>query len=161
MSAGTMDRLWSDYQEHHRTEGNRACHMIGIPLIIAGLLGMLAWPVARVGGWPLEISLLLAVVFGAVEVALDARLGALMFAVSLALYLGARLLGWKISLGLFVLGWVFQFIGHGAYEKRAPAFYKNLAHLVVGPLWVLNHVVHLRQDESAAEAPPPGRAAGA
>lgn len=152
METNTMDRLWSDYQEHHRTAGNRACHMIGIPLIMAGLLGLLALPVARVGGWPVEVSLLLAVAFGAVEIALDARLGALMLVISLVLYLGARMLVWQISAGLFVLGWVFQFIGHGAYERRSPAFYKNLAHLVVGPLWVLNHLVHLRREGTPAPA---------
>ena len=38
---------------------------------------------------------------------------------------------------LFVVGWIFQFIGHYVYEKRAPAFYRNLAHLLVGPLWIL------------------------
>ncbi|HUI41065.1 MAG TPA: Mpo1-like protein [Terriglobia bacterium] len=152
MDANTVERLWSDYQEHHRTAGNRACHMIGIPLIMAGLLGLLALPIAHVAGWPVEASLLLVLVFGAVEIALDARLGALMLVISLAIYLGARLLGWQISAGIFVLGWVFQFIGHGAYEKRSPAFYKNLAHLVVGPLWVLNHVVHLRREEVRAPA---------
>jgi uncharacterized membrane protein YGL010W len=153
VKTSTLDRLWSDYQEHHQSEGNRACHMIGIPLIIAGLLGLLALPIVRVGSWPVEISLLLVLAFGALEIALDARLGALMLAISLAIYLGARLLGWQISLALFVLGWVFQFIGHGAYEKRSPAFYKNLAHLVVGPLWVLNHVVHLRPEATAGPQP--------
>ena len=28
-----MDRLRSDYQQHHQSQGNRTCHTIGIPLI--------------------------------------------------------------------------------------------------------------------------------
>ena len=44
---------------------------------------------------------------------------------------------WKVSLALFVVGWIFQFVGHYVYEKRSPAFYRNLAHLLVGPLWIL------------------------
>ena len=39
--------------------------------------------------------------------------------------------------GLFVFGWVLQFVGHYVYEKRSPAFMKNLTHLLVGPLWIL------------------------
>ena len=133
--------------------------MIGIPLIMAGLLGLLAVPVGRVGGWPVELALLLAVAFGAVEIALDARLGALALALSLAIYLGARLLSWQVAAGLFALGWVFQFAGHSAFEKRSPAFYKNLAHLAVGPLWALNHVVHLRAEQP--RRPPPRSEGGA
>ena len=75
---------------------------------------------------------------------LDARLGAALLAVTLLLYLGARLLAWPVALGLFGVGWIFQFIGHGLYEKRSPAFFGNLTHLLVGPLWVLNHAVRIR-----------------
>ncbi len=41
---------------------------------------------------------------------------------------------WKWALGLFVLGWIFQFIGH-AIEGTKPAFFKNPAYLIVGPIW--------------------------
>jgi len=144
MRADLMDRLWSDYEEHHRTAGNRTCHMIGIPFIIIGLLGLLAIPIAHVGGWPIEVSLLLVILVAAVDIWLDVKLGALMLLSALLIYLGARMLVWQLSMALFIIGWVFQFLGHGAYEKRAPAFYKNAVHLIVGPLWVLNHFVHVR-----------------
>lgn len=140
-----VDVLWADYEAHHRTEGNKWCHMVGIPLIAAGLLGLLAVEVARVGPWPLEISALLIVLAGAGYVWLDARLGAVFVAFSVLLYLGMRLVDWRVALGLFVLGWIFQFVGHGLYEKRSPAFFQNLTHLLVGPLWVVNHVVRLRR----------------
>ena len=42
---------------------------------------------------------------------------------------------------LFVLGWIFQFIGHSVYEHKQPAFFRNFAHLLVGPLWILNDIV--------------------
>jgi uncharacterized membrane protein YGL010W len=41
---------------------------------------------------------------------------------------------WKIGLGLFILGWILQFIGH-AFEGKPPAFFSNPIHLLVGPLW--------------------------
>jgi len=143
--AGRLDALWADYEQHHRTAGNHWCHLVGIPLIMAGLLGLLAVEVFRLGAWPVEASVLLLLVAGAAYIWLEARLGAVLVGLAVVLYLGARLLDWRAALGLFVVGWVFQFIGHGVYEKRSPAFFGNLAHLLVGPLWVLNHVVRLRR----------------
>ena len=48
---------------------------------------------------------------------------------------------WPIPLGLFLLGWIFQFVGHSVYEHKSPAFLTNFLHLLVGPLWILNDVV--------------------
>jgi len=140
-----LDRLWADYEEHHRSAGNQWCHTVGIPLILAGLFGLLAVPLGEVRGWPVEVALLVIVAAGAAYLWLDARLGAAMLAASLLLYLGARLLDWRVALGLLVVGWILQFIGHGVYEKRQPAFFHNLAHLLVGPLWVLNHALRRRR----------------
>jgi uncharacterized membrane protein YGL010W len=146
MPQGALDALWVDYDQHHQAAGNKYCHMLGIPLIIIGLLGMLlVLPHFDVLGLPMDLAILLVLGAGIVYVFLDAKLGAAMFVIDVAFYLIARQLNWKLALGLFVLGWLFQFIGHGIYEKRAPAFSKNLAHLLVGPLWVLNHFVHLRE----------------
>lgn len=142
--AAQFARWWTDYEEHHRAEGNQWCHVAGIPMIIAGILGLLSRELFQVGGLPVEAALLLVLAAGAAYLWLEPRLGGIMFVVLLASYAGARLLGWKASLALFVVGWVFQFIGHGVYEKRSPAFLKNLAHLLVGPLWVLHHVTRLQ-----------------
>lgn len=150
--ADQLAGLWADYEEHHRAEGNQWCHLIGIPLILAGLLGLLAVEVMRVGTLPVEASLLLLVAGGALYLWLDARLGLAMVMVLGVLYVGARLLDWRWALALFVVGWVLQFIGHGVYEKRSPAFFRNLAHLLVGPLWVLNHVVPLRAPPAKEKA---------
>lgn len=142
--ASQMDRWWADYEEHHRTAGNQWCHLVGIPLIAAGTAGLLAVEVFRWGTWPVEASLLLIVVVSGGYLWLDARLGSLFAGFLVVVYLGMRQLDWKPALAAFVVGWAFQFIGHGVYEKRSPAFFKNLMHLMVGPLWVANHVVRLR-----------------
>lgn len=139
-----LDRLWADYAEHHRTDGNKWCHMIGIPLIITGLLGLLGGARFAVGSLTADGALLLVAAAGAAYLWLDLRLGAAMIAFSLLVYLGARLLPWPAALGTFLAGWIIQFVGHGVYEKRSPAFLSNLAHLLVGPLWVLNHLVKFR-----------------
>ncbi len=41
-----------------------------------------------------------------------------------------------ISIGIFVLGWLLQFIGH-YYEGKKPAFVDDIVGLVIGPLFVL------------------------
>lgn len=140
-----FEALWSDYDEHHRSAGNKLCHAVGIPLIVAGLLGLLAAVrLAEAGGWPVEAAALLLLLALPVYLWLDLRLGTAMIIGSALLYLIARLLPWWLNLGLLVVGWIFQFVGHGVYEKRSPAFFTNLAHLLVGPLWVLNHLLRVR-----------------
>lgn len=48
--------------------------------------------------------------------------------------LPAILLSPWLAAGLFVLGWVLQFIGH-AFEGKAPSFFRNPRFLLIGPLW--------------------------
>jgi uncharacterized membrane protein YGL010W len=40
-----------------------------------------------------------------------------------------------LSLGLFVVGWIIQFVGH-YFEGRKPAFVDDLVGLAIGPLFV-------------------------
>ena len=41
---------------------------------------------------------------------------------------------WTVPVGLFVVGWVFQFIGH-AFEGKPPEFLKDWRFLFVGLRW--------------------------
>lgn len=41
---------------------------------------------------------------------------------------------WKVPLVLFVLGWIFQFIGH-AFEGKEPEFFHDWRFLFVGLRW--------------------------
>jgi len=43
---------------------------------------------------------------------------------------------WRWALLLFVVGWIFQFVGH-AIEGNRPAFFKNPMYLLVGPWWLV------------------------
>ena len=42
---------------------------------------------------------------------------------------------WRWAVGLFIVGWIFQFMGH-AIEGNQPAFFKNPMYLLVGPWWL-------------------------
>jgi uncharacterized membrane protein YGL010W len=58
-------------------------------------------------------------------------IGIPMIVVSLPLFF----FNWRWALGLFVLGWVFQFLGH-FIEGNRPAFFSNPVYLIVGPVWL-------------------------
>ncbi len=150
-----IDGLFADYAAHHRAPGNVRTHLIGIPMIAFSLLGLLSielfsidWPVEGLGveRFPIEVALLLVLALAPLHIWLDARLGVALTALYLGFYFGARLLSWQINVALFVVGWVFQFIGHVKYEHRSPALFTNLLHLFVGPLWVLNHLLGFRKE---------------
>jgi len=138
----TLRAHFADYASFHGTAGNKACHYVGIPLIVLALLALLARvPLFAVGGFTVTLAEVALVVVTAYYLTLDAVLAAIMLAASVGLLmLGRPMLVW-VAAALFVLGWIFQFIGHYVYEKRSPAFYRNLAHLLVGPLWIVAKAV--------------------
>ncbi|MBS7528887.1 DUF962 domain-containing protein [Hazenella sp. IB182353] len=41
---------------------------------------------------------------------------------------------WKMGLVLFIVGWIFQFVGH-LFEGKKPTFFSNPVFLIVGPLF--------------------------
>ena len=136
MSA-TLAAHFSEYASFHRTRGNQACHYVGIPLIVLTLFTfMTRVELVEVAG--LQVTLAEAIMLAVVAyyLTLDVPLGLLMLVVYAILDVAGRPIPLPWGVGLFVLGWVFQFVGHAVYEKKSPAFYKNLTHLLVGPLWI-------------------------
>ncbi|CAN0870837.1 2-hydroxy-palmitic acid dioxygenase mpo1 [Linum grandiflorum] len=52
-------------------------------------------------------------------------------------------LGWKVAAGVQLFCWITQFIGHGVFEKRAPAILDNLAQAILtAPFFILLEVLH-------------------
>lgn len=137
-----VDHL-SQYAAYHRDPRNIASHFVGIPLIfvaVAVLLSRPGWPVGPVLVSP---ALLVAVASAWFYLRLELRLGVLMTVLlGLAVWLGQVLAAQSTSmwlgsgLGMFVVGWVIQFVGH-YYEGRKPAFVDDLTGLIVGPLFVV------------------------
>ena len=48
---------------------------------------------------------------------------------------------WGMSLILFVVMWVLQFIGHHI-EGKKPSFFKDLQFLLIGPAWLMGFIYH-------------------
>jgi uncharacterized membrane protein YGL010W len=127
-----------DYAAFHGTPGNKACHYVGIPLIIVSGFAMLgAVPLFAAFGFTVTLAEVLLASATAYYLTLDVTLAALMFVLSALTILASRSIPMGLAVFLFVAGWILQFVGHYVYEKRSPAFFRNLAHLLVGPLWIL------------------------
>lgn len=137
-----VDDLLSDYGAHHRTRGNLVCHAFGVTLIVFGILSLLAE--LRVG--PLTAAEIVIAVVVLYYATLDLPLAGAMLGAFILLDLAARAVGdWRIGLAAFAVGWVFQAVGHAVYEKNRPAFFKNLQHLLVGPLFLVNELLGVRR----------------
>jgi uncharacterized membrane protein YGL010W len=133
---------FADYSSFHRTPGNKACHYVGIPLIVLSLLALLARvPLFELGTFTVTAAELLLVAATAYYLTLDVALAVMMLVASVLMAALGRVLPTSVAAALFVLGWVFQFIGHYVYEKKSPAFARNLVHLLVGPLWIAARAV--------------------
>ena len=65
-------------------------------------------------------------------------IGIPMIAISVVLGLASIFVAglWRWALALFVIGWIFQFVGH-YYEKKPPEFFKDWRFLFVGLRWWL------------------------
>lgn len=129
------DVVFTEYGAYHRDRRNRACHAVGIPLIVLGLLGL----AAQVKLGPIDLAIVLAVATLVFYASIDVR-GAVVSAVIFGLlYVAAMHLSWGIDVGAFVGGWVFQLVGH-YFEGKKPKFLENLTYLLIGPLYMFEEL---------------------
>jgi uncharacterized membrane protein YGL010W len=142
----TLVEHLTQYATYHRDRRNIATHFVGIPMIVVAIAILLSRPGFEVGG--VVLSPAIAFTLGSVIFywLLDVRFG-----LTMTLLLGLSLWAGKVvaaqptaiwlgaGVGLFVVGWIFQFVGH-YYEGRKPAFVDDLVGLIVGPLFVVAEV---------------------
>jgi uncharacterized membrane protein YGL010W len=134
----TLKAHFADYATFHATPGNQACHYVAVPLIVLTVVAMLAQvELFAVGGFTVTLAEVVIVLVTAYYLTLDATLAVLMLAASVLFAWAGRFIPPLAALAVFVGAWVLQFIGHYVYEHRSPAFFRNLTHLLVGPLWVI------------------------
>jgi uncharacterized membrane protein YGL010W len=136
--SSTLRSHFDDYAAFHRTAGNKACHALGIPLIVLSSLALLAQvPLFSILGFTVTLAEASIALFTVYYLTLDLALGAVMLTAYVVLdALGRALPPWP-ALALFVGGWILQGVGHYVYEKNSPAFFRSFVHLAVGQLWIL------------------------
>jgi uncharacterized membrane protein YGL010W len=140
----SADELIVQYARYHRDKRNIATHFIGIPLIVFGISVLLSRPEWLLMGQtvtPIAILWLITTLWylsrGQLALGLATALinGLIMVAAHNAA--GGSTASWlACGIGSFVVGWVFQFVGH-YYEGKKPAFVDDLVGLLVGPMFVV------------------------
>ncbi len=135
-SLKSVDRWLEEYGESHQNPTNKLIHWLCVPAITFSVIGLF---------WALSPLLTIVFMGGALffYVRLSPRLALAMtvlVVVMLGLVLelnrqGTNVLFWT-TLVLFVVAWIFQFIGHHI-EGKKPSFFKDIQYLLIGPLWVI------------------------
>ena len=131
----TKAELFSEYGSYHADRRNRVCHAFGIPLIVLGIMGLMS--LVRLG--PVDLAVVAAVAVLVYYAAIDFRGALLSLVIFAILYFIAIRLSWQVNLGAFVLGWVFQLVGH-RFEGTKPKFLENLVYLLIGPLYIFEEM---------------------
>ncbi|KAI9238122.1 MAG: DUF962 domain protein [Podila humilis] len=129
------------YGSHHHNVWNVGIHLTCIPSFSG-----LPWLLYEF--CPPNAALLTMVAYVSYYISLDKVAGLLTAPIFLGLakhatyFLETNPQAKKIALGVHVVAWIAQFIGHGVFEKRAPKLLDNLLQaLVLAPYFVVYEVL--------------------
>jgi uncharacterized membrane protein YGL010W len=142
-------KVLAQYAGYHRCRRNILTHFIGVPLIVFSVMILLARPGVSLGSFYLSAMWIGIALTTLYYCRLELQLGALMGVILVLggwlaqpLAHGSMLLWLGSGIGIFVFGWVLQFIGHH-YEQRKPAFVDDLIGLMIGPIFVTAELLFL------------------
>lgn len=140
----TFNQWMDEYGVSHRNPTNQLIHKICVPLIMLSVIGLfwmiptpeffhslplLNWATIFIAGCLIFYATLNMAMFIGMVI-----LTVVMVWICHQLYNQGILL--QTSIGIFVIAWIAQFIGH-KIEGKKPSFLQDLAFLLIGPLWVL------------------------
>ncbi|BEP58215.1 MULTISPECIES: DUF962 domain-containing protein [Variovorax] len=129
-----VDRLLAHYEESHRHPTNELIHFVAIPAIMLSIVGLLfaihPWVAyAFVAASLVYYALLRSPAFLVTMLALTVLALVAVHAMGTAVA--------PVSAAIFVVAWIFQFVGH-KIEGKKPSFFEDIQYLWVGPLFVLS-----------------------
>lgn len=141
-----IDEYFEIYGQSHQNATNKLIHWIAVPAIVFSLLGLI-WSIpvpefmqfTPFFNWA---SLLLAIVLYYYYTLSPILAFTMVFVVGLFSFFYVLIEKsayplWQISLVIFVVAWIFQFIGH-KIEGKKPSFLDDIKFLLIGPLWLLH-----------------------
>ena len=142
----SLDQWLTAYGESHQNSTNQVIHKIMVPLIMFSILGLM-W-IIPVPKFLANISYLnWATMFGCLCLVFYALLsfkmllGMILMIIPMFLLINYIAIEFSdimlyLMIGIFIVAWIFQFIGH-KIEGKKPSFLEDLLFLLIGPLWVL------------------------
>ncbi len=139
----SLEELLEEYSKSHQNSINIAIHKIMVPLIMWSILGLMYN--VPIGPYSfLNLSLCFTVGCLIYYFYLSLRSGLSMCLLSVIMLFSLYVMDHfyslpvlKISLLVFLLAWIFQFVGH-KIEGKKPSFLEDILFLLIGPLWTIS-----------------------
>ena len=145
-------QTWLDeYSESHQNSLNKKIHWICVPSIMLSLLGFW-WSIPSsyfpfiIEGfqinWAILITLIILMYYMRLSYMMGIGMlliGSILLCLIYLIELKVNLALWKISLIIFVIAWIGQFIGH-EIEGKKPSFLQDIQFLLIGPAWLLSFI---------------------
>lgn len=148
-STQSMQGWLDSYSGDHQHPTNRLLHWVCVPLIVWCAIAMM-WTipvpsmVGRPGFWSVCALVLAFTWYWKQSHRLAAALFVALVLLCVLTEFAYRALGphslLLTAIGVFVVAWVGQFIGH-VIEGRRPSFLTDLAYLLVGPAWLMDKLL--------------------
>ena len=147
-----VDQLFNEYGESHQTTFNKRIHYVCVPAIFFSLIGLLSCIPFEMNS--IQGAMVPYLHWGTIFIGLGLLYYLrLSFSLSIGMLLFSALViwgnyhlselnllpYWAVSVIIFVVAWIFQFIGHN-HEGKKPSFLKDLQFLLIGPGWILAKV---------------------
>ena len=141
-SSQSINDLLDEYAQSHQNKTNKIIHYFCVPIIFWSITAML---------WVIKIpsvenlAIVMTVLISIYYVSKDLKIAIQMIVFSILCLLLNSLLESQglpllmIAVVLFVIAWVFQFIGHNI-EGKKPSFLKDLQFLLIGPAWIVKQL---------------------
>ena len=139
----------SDYGISHQNPINKKIHWICVPVIMFTLLGLLSLVKFNIMNYEINLAYILITLAWIFYLRLSFKISLGMFIVSFIFLFGVfrleELIGLAdgillyIYIGIFILAWIGQFIGH-KIEGQKPSFFEDLQFLLIGPAWLLGFI---------------------
>lgn len=144
-----LQHYFQEYQSFHQDGRNKVVHLVGVPVLVLGLLGLLSYlrfgPSVLGDLLALDAGFTFCIIASLFYLWLDWSLGLPFSLVFIGFYICGRQLmllnAWPLLGGMFLAGWILQIIGHSQFEKRSPAILKSVEHFLIGPLWIFARLI--------------------
>ena len=130
------------YGASHQNPINQKIHKVAVPGIFLSVVGLI-WSIPQIPLFGLNLNWVWVVALPAwifyFRLSLSVFIMMIGYTIAcIGLIWSMDILGWpvlQISMLLFGVLWIFQFIGH-KIEGKKPSFFEDVQFLLIGPIWV-------------------------
>ncbi len=146
----TIHQWFAEYGVSHQNPINKFIHWFAVPTIyftVFGLLWQIPMPFRLLAEqqitWPLLLAMPVLGFYFSLSFAIGLSMTLFTALVVMLIRFYQQSLSvdvWLFSLLLFVVMWVFQFIGH-KIEGKKPSFFQDLQFLLIGPAWLMGFIL--------------------